>query len=160
TRSMVINAVGGVTTGIVTLIVIETKFTEGAWAVIVAIPVFVLGFYGIRRHYRKIARRLRAGADAVAAAPPAANTLVMLVEELNAATKVALWYVRRIADDFRAVRVPDERRRDPRGSWWDFGGRGVPLETLEVPEGPVDAYREVVWKTPRGESAFVTNVVP
>src|SRR5205807_750893 len=66
-RSMVINGVGGLTTGIVTLIVIETKFTEGAWAVIVAIPLYVLGFYGIRRHYRKVARRLRAGAEAVAA---------------------------------------------------------------------------------------------
>jgi len=159
-RSMVINGVGGFTTGIVTLIVIETKFTDGAWAVIVAIPLFVLGFYGIRRHYRKVARRLRAGAEAVAAAPAATNTVILQVEELNEAAKLALWYVRRIADDFRAVRVPDPRRPDPRGNWWDFGGRGVPLETLDVPESPVEAYLEVVWATPRGESSFVTFVVP
>jgi amino acid transporter len=159
-RSMVINAVGGVTTGIVTLIVIETKFTEGAWAVIVAIPIMVLTFYGIRRHYRKVARRLRAGADAVAQAPPAENSVILQVEELNEAVERALWYVRRIADDFRAVRVPDPKRRDPRGSWWDFGGRGVPLETLEVPESPVEAYLETVWRTPRGESSFLTYVVP
>ena len=48
-RSAFINGVGGCATGVVTLIVIETKFAEGAWAVIVAIPLFVLTFYGIRR---------------------------------------------------------------------------------------------------------------
>ena len=160
-RSALINGVGGVTTLVVTLIVIETKFTEGAWAVIVAIPLFVLGFYGIRRHYRKVGRRLRAGADAVAAAPPATNTVVLQVEELNEATSRALWYVRNIArDDFHAVRVPDPRRPDPRGHWWDFGGRGVPLEPLPADEGPVDAYLEYVWALPRGESSFVTFVIP
>jgi amino acid transporter len=159
-RSAVVNGIGGLATGIVTLIVIETKFTEGAWAVIVAIPLFVLGFYGVHRHYRKVSRRLRAGADAVAAAPPATNTVVLQVEELNDATRRALWYVHEIAADFRAVRVPDERKRDPRGNWWDFGGRGVPIETLSAEEGRVDAYLEYVWALPRGESSFVTFVVP
>ncbi len=160
-RSAFVNGLGGVTTGLVTLIVVETKFTEGAWAVIVAIPLFVLAFYGIRRHYRKVARRLRAGTAAVAAAPPATNTVVLQVEELNDATRQAIWYVRRIAGDgFRAVRVPDEKRLDPRGGWWDFGGRGVPLETLAAPEGRVDGYLEYVWALPRGESNFVTVVIP
>jgi amino acid transporter len=159
-KSMVVNGIGAAATGIVTLIVIETKFAEGAWAVIVAIPLFVLGFYGIRRHYRKVARRLKAGATAVAAAPPATNTVMLQVEDLNSATRKALWYVREIADDFRAVRVPHAGRPDPRGYWWDFGGRGAELETLTPAEGHVDAYLECVWATPRGESSFVTYVIP
>ena len=46
----------------------------------IAIPVLVLGLYGIRRHYSKVARRLRAGVSAVAAAPTATNRVVLYVE--------------------------------------------------------------------------------
>jgi hypothetical protein len=103
---------------------------------------------------------LKAGAAAVAAAPPATNTVVLQVEDLNGATRRALWYVREIADDFRAIRVPRAGRRDPRGDWWDFGGRGVELETLPAEGSHVDAYLECVWGMPRGESSFVTYVIP
>ena len=65
---------------IVTLLVVETKFLEGAWAVTVAIPLLVASFYAVNRHYRKVARRLRAGAAAVAAAPPATNEVVLWVD--------------------------------------------------------------------------------
>jgi len=57
-----VNGVGASATGIVAAIVIVTKFAAGAWLVTVAIPLLVLAFYGIRRHYRGIARRLQAGA--------------------------------------------------------------------------------------------------
>ena len=56
---VVINVVGATATGMVTLIVIWTKFAEGAWLVIVAIPLLVLLFLGINRHYRRFGRRLR-----------------------------------------------------------------------------------------------------
>src|SRR5205085_8669677 len=51
-RRAAVNAVGAAATGLVTLIVIETKFAEGAWAVMVAIPLMVAAFYAIQRHYR------------------------------------------------------------------------------------------------------------
>src|SRR4029079_15668232 len=63
-----INGVGALATFVVTLVVIWTKFAAGAWMVMIAIPLLVLVFLGIRRHYRKIARRLRAGTAAVRAA--------------------------------------------------------------------------------------------
>jgi amino acid transporter len=76
-RSATINAVGAVCTAVVAVLVVETKFLEGAWAVTVAIPLLVLSFYGINRHYRKVARRLRAGVAAGAAAPPPTNKGVL-----------------------------------------------------------------------------------
>ena len=63
-----INLVGASATGLVTAIVVWTKFAEGAWLVTVAIPVLVACFLGIHRHYRRFARRLSAGAGAVQAA--------------------------------------------------------------------------------------------
>src|SRR2546430_6283475 len=55
--SALLNGVGGATTAVVTVIVIATKFLAGAWMVIVAIPVLILMFYAVRRHYRAVARR-------------------------------------------------------------------------------------------------------
>src|SRR6185369_17239818 len=101
---MALNAIGAVATGVVAIVVIQAKFAAGAWAVIVAIPLMILGFYGVNRHYRKVERRLRAGVAAVAAAPAPTNEVVLYVESADAALQEALWYARQIAgDDFRAI---------------------------------------------------------
>ena len=89
-----VNGVGATATGIVSAVVIVTKFAAGAWLVIVAIPLLVLISYGIRRHYRGIERRLSAGAAAVVAAPPPSNTTLLLVESIDEATAEALWFAR------------------------------------------------------------------
>ncbi len=75
-----VNGVGAATTLVVTLVVVETKFTQGAWAVTVAIPLLVAAFYGTRRHYRRVGRRLRAGLGAVQRAPAATNEVVLYVD--------------------------------------------------------------------------------
>ncbi len=121
-RKALINGAGGVTTAIVTLLVIQAKFTEGAWMVTVAVPVLVAGFYGTHRHYVRVGRRLKAGIAAVAAVPRATNDVVLYVESFDAALHEALWYARQISDDrFRAVSAPG-RRSDP-GLRRSSGGR-------------------------------------
>ncbi len=160
-RSAVINGIGSAATGIVTLLVIETKFTEGAWAVIVAIPVMVTAFYGIKRHYTRIGRRLRAGAIAIAAAPPPTNTTVLYVEAFDEATRLANWYARQIADhDYHPIHVLGSSGRDLRGRWWDWSGGGTVIEALEREDRPAEAVLDYVWQLPRGESSFITVVVP
>jgi amino acid transporter len=161
-RSMLLNGVGAATTGLVAVIVIITKFGEGAWLVIVAIPTLVLLFYGVRRHYRKTARRLAAGASAVAAAKHPTNTVVVFAESLDPATDEAVWYARLISGDgFRPIHVPG-RETDPgiRPRWFDRVGGRPWLEVLEPEEGRAEAALEYVWTLPRGEADFVTVVVP
>ena len=156
----IVNGVGAAATGCVTLIVVYTKFTEGAWLVTVAIPVLVFGMLGIRRHYVRLARRLRAGAVAVAAAPAAANRTFVVVETLDAAAEAAWRFARRIGgDDVTAVHVP-ARNTDPgiRPRW--FGREGTPLQQLDGSAGVVEAVLETVWRQPRSESEFVTVFVP
>ena len=58
-RSLVLNGAGAIATTVVALLVVETKFLQGAWAVAVAIPLLVAAFYAVNRHYRKVGRRLR-----------------------------------------------------------------------------------------------------
>jgi amino acid transporter len=158
----VINGVGATATFVVMVVVVVTKFQEGAWMVIVAIPLMILGFYGIRRHYRRVARFLAAGAAAVVAAPPARNTTMLVVEALDQATDRALWFAETVSGgDFRAVHVP-QPATDP-GIRPRFFRRvdGTPqLEILDRQLGLGDAVLEQVWRLPRGESDFVTVVVP
>lgn len=157
-----VNAAGATATGVVTLIVIWTKFTEGAWLVTVAIPLLVLGMLGIRRHYSRVGRRLTAGAAAVAAAPTARNTTLLLAESLGEATERALWVARQISDgSFRALHVP-RPSTDPgiRPRWFSLVDGNPALEVLDPSDGAVDAVLEQVWRLPRGESDFVTVIIP
>jgi amino acid transporter len=161
-RSMALNGVGAATTGLVAVIVIVTKFAQGAWLVIVAIPLLVLLFYGVRRHYRKTTRRLAAGATAVSAAKHPTNTVVVFAESLDPATDEAVWDARLISgDSFRPIHVPGPTT-DPgiRPRWFDRVGGRPWLEVLEPEEGRTDTALEYVWTLPRGEADFVTVIVP
>src|SRR5918992_1043798 len=91
-RSMVINAVGATATGMVLVIVAVTKFVHGAWIVISAMPVIVLLFLGIHRHYRTVGRILRARRFRPTAG--LANVFVLLVRDLDLATTEAISYLR------------------------------------------------------------------
>src|SRR5207244_4951401 len=157
-KSAIVNGLGGVCTGVVAILVIQAKFTAGAWAVIVAIPLIIAGCYSVQRHYRKAERRLRAGVTAVAAAPPATNEVVLYVQSADAALREALWYARQIADDkFRAIHVPG-RRTDPgiRPRFRQLTDIRPDLEILRPEDGRVAAVIEYLWSLPRGESKFVT----
>jgi len=156
-----LNGVGAAATGVVTIIVILTKFAEGAWIVIVAIPIFVLAFYGVHRHYRYVARRLAAGVDAVKRArSDLTNQVVLPVADLDAATRFAVWYARAVAGkEFRGVYVAGSGTRDPRGHWWEFSGGLKPLELVATNERWSEAVRDYVWRLPRGEADFVTVIV-
>ena len=157
-----VNTIGAAATGLVTVIVIYTKFAEGAWIVTVAIPVLVLSMLGVKRHYTRFARRLRAGTAAVAAATQPRNTTILLVESLNDATSQATWFSEEISPDgFRAIHVPT-KTSDPgiKPRWFRLGDNLPQLEVLDPEPGPADAVLEQVWRLPRGEADFVTVVIP
>ena len=158
-----INALGSTATGLVTLIVIWTKFAEGAWLVTIAIPLFVLTFLGINRHYRRFGRRLRAGLSAAQTAGAPTNDVLIVVDSIDVATEGALWYARTIAHDdhVRAVHVPSSRSDTGiRPRWFDFAQSKPSLDVLPTDEGRTHAVLEEVWGVPRGENRFVTVIIP
>jgi amino acid transporter len=158
---LAVNGVGATATGLVTLIVVYTKFAEGAWLVTVAIPLLVVGMLGVRRHYERLARRMRAGAAAVIAADEPKNTTLLLVESIDEASEAALSLAQTISNGggVRAIHVPC-RNTDPgiRPRWFRFAGQ--PLDQLDPSLGPTEAVLEQVWRLPRSESEFVTVVIP
>lgn len=88
-RSVVINAFGAVTTGVVLVIVAIVKFSHGAWIVLVAVPLLVAGMMGIRRHYLDVAAHLK---HVSAKAQPRSNRVILLASHTDAATERALRY--------------------------------------------------------------------
>jgi amino acid transporter len=161
-RRAVMNGAGAAVTGVVDAVVIWTKFSAGAWMVTIAIPILIAGLYAVHRHYRSVARRLRAKAKAVLARPEPSNTVILYVEQLDDATREALWYARMVSRGaLHAVHVPlpdSDPGIKPRFFRW---AQGEPhLDVLSTDEDPLDAVLEYVWGFPHGEGDFVTVVVP
>jgi amino acid transporter len=159
-RSIVINAVGAVATGIVLIVVVQTKFVHGAWIVIAAMPVIIAGFYGVHRHYEGISRQLRRGGAALAESPR--NHVVLYVEDLSIATAEAIGYVRSFAgSDFRAIHVQTARTPpDLMQRWKSFSRTEVELELLPAGKHPIGAIVHFIQGIPRSEGDFVTVVIP
>ena len=161
-KSAVVNGFGAFATGVVTLLVIQAKFTSGAWMVVIAIPTLIGLFLVVNRHYRIVTRRLKAGTAAVKASPEPTNNVVLYVDELDPATRLASWYAHEIAgQSYHPVWVANgHSKADPRGRWWEFTGGGTRIEPLEGVGHTEDAVLDYVWSLPRGESNFLTVVVP
>jgi len=136
-RSQIINTFGGALTGVVLVVVLITKFTEGAYLVVIAVPVFVLGMSGIRRHYDRVSRELRPErADMVL---PARVHAVVLVSTLHLPAVRALSYARATRPDSITaitVNIDDEDVRRLQADWEQWEIR-VPLTVIESP------YREI-----------------
>src|SRR5205823_1012552 len=97
-RSLIINAVGAITTGVVLVIVTFTKFGHlpkpGAWIVIGAMPVIVAFFLAVHRHYESVSRILRA--RRITVQQRSSTSFVVLVPDLGPATMQAVTYLRGI----------------------------------------------------------------
>jgi amino acid transporter len=136
-RNSIINAVGAVATLIVLLIVAITKFTSGAWVPLVVIPLIVLLFKGIRRHYRRVSSQLTIPVDYK---PPAMNhTVVVLVGGMHRGVLDALAYAKSLNPTRVAALtvVSDEEQQERIEREWAERNIDVPLEIV------YDPYREV-----------------
>ena len=74
--SAVINGVGCIATGIVALVVVVSKFTEGAWIPAILIPALVVGFRAINRHYKGVRKAVQVDTDY---RPPRRTHLVIVL---------------------------------------------------------------------------------
>ncbi|MGH8978745.1 MAG: amino acid permease, partial [Acidimicrobiia bacterium] len=137
-RGVVINAVGAVATAIVLLIVAGTKFTSGAWVPLVVIPMIVLLFKTIKKHYVSVAAGLRLQPDYK---PRRMNhTVVVLVGSVHRGTMEALAYARSLAPNhlIAVTVVADEEEQERIERVWSERALDIPLEIVHSP------YRELV----------------
>lgn len=161
-RSILINGIGAVATGIVLVIVAMTKFTHGAWMVIAAMPVLIAFFLAVRHHYRAIGRVLRD--DFTPPAPEVPMTFVLLVRDLGPATSKAIGYLRAVRpDDLRPMYVGDPRAfGEVARRWPAFASRMRPLTPPATKHEP--SVREIRARLRRlrdeAPDRFLTVVIP
>jgi hypothetical protein len=160
--SALINAVGGVVTGIVLIVVAVTKAHEGAWIIMLLIPVLVAFFRLTHTHYRAVAAQLTL-TDAVEPERPRHNTVVVPISGLQRAVVRALDYARTLSPDVRAVYVDmDTPATQHLRREWCKWGRGTPLVVLASPFRsllePLIEYIEEI--DAEREDQYVTIVLP
>ena len=137
-RHAIMNGVGSVATLIVLVIVATTKFTSGAWVPLVLIPLIILLFKAIRRHYLRVDNALKANLTSEMTRPRR-NTVVVLVGNVNGGVLQALSYAKSLNPNYLvAVRLvdSDEEAAEVNKVWLD-AGFDIPLETVYSP------YREL-----------------
>jgi hypothetical protein len=97
------NGFGALVTGTVLIILIATKFTEGAYAVVAAIPVLVWGFKSIKKHYTTLAQTLTTADFELEDIHEISDVVIVPIADIHKGTLKALRYAKRISKDVRAL---------------------------------------------------------
>jgi len=119
-RSMVINGLGAATTLLVSLIISVTKFLEGAWIVVLLIPLLVMTFLAIHRHYQHVERERTT--DIPVRPQDVHHRLIVPIAALDRAAIQSLAYARSISPHVTAVHVTidEEEANKIRERWNDW----------------------------------------
>jgi hypothetical protein len=136
-RRLAISAVGAVCTFVVMVVFAVTKFTHGAWFIVLLVPVMVFTFFRIHHHYKDVARVLsREHCDPVVTRPV---RTVILVDNVHAETVRMVNFAKSLGNPWEAVHVGinPEKAKQAQGRWAERIGEGE-LRVLASP------YRQLV----------------
>jgi amino acid transporter len=158
-----VQAVGATVTGLVMVVIAVTKFTHGAWIVVVLIPMLVVAFVTVRRHYDQVARQLSIdGAEGVEP-PLTGHTVLVLVGDVHRGVLRALRYARALSENARGVYVeitPEQTRRVEER--WSRFASGMALVVLRSPyrsvAGPLLEYLDLLQR--QAPDHLITIILP
>ncbi len=133
----VVNGGGAVVTALATLVFLISKFEQGAWIVVITVPLFVLLFLRIRAYYRRAAVEL--GIGSLPEKPVAKQTLVIVpVSNISELTRFAVSEALSLSANVIAVSVATEQADGEPGyseelqREWSQWNPGPPLEILHT----------------------------
>ena len=130
---LIINSTGAITTAIVTLIFATTKFKDGAWVIVIIIPLLVAIFISIHLHYQRLAGKLSLEDFG---APPriVRHRVVIPISGVHRGTVAALRYAKSLSSDITAVTIQIDPAETARlqEKWQDWGD-GTRLVVLDSP---------------------------
>jgi len=163
----IINGVGATAAGIVMIDIAVTKFTHGAWIIVVLIPVMVIIFQRIHRHYIRVKSLLAASRTEHVYARK--NRVVVLVSRIHRGTLEAIRYAKTIAErgQVEAITVdfltadgkPSAERARLEADWHRYC-EGIPLRVLESPfRKIVEPVEEELDRMRSAEPEFTFTVV-
>ena len=161
---MLVNGFGAVCTAIVMMVFAVTKFKDGAYLVLVLIPILVAVFWMIHRHYNNLAKNLSLENFGVIPPHSHRHRVIMPVSGVHQGTLAALRYARMLSDDVTAVHIVIEPADAEKArKKWETWGEGVRLVMLDSPyrlfvEPLLEYIAAVAEKRQPGET--ITVVVP
>jgi amino acid transporter len=161
-KSIAVNGLGAIATFVVLCVFVVTKFLHGAWIVVFIIPLLVLMFRSINKHYLKVARQL--STEGLERLYEVKNTVVVPISGIHRGVINALQYAKSIsANGVKAVYVDfDEEATHKLQVKWERWGSGVELVVLPSPyrslRRPLLRYIERLRR--KGSDDFVTVVLP
>ena len=133
-----VNGFGALLTLVVDIIIAIVKFTEGAWVIILLVPILVLLLLRLNRQYVDEAEELLEDAARAAEAPILRRHVVLVfIDTIDLASARALQYARTLApDELRAVHfaVDMARAKDLRDQWLELGFSRFTLEIVGCPD--------------------------
>jgi amino acid transporter len=161
---MVINGFGAICTAVVMMVFAITKFKDGAYLVLILIPILVGVFWLIHRHYNNLAKNL--SLDNFGVIPPHTNRhrVIMPVSGVHQGTLAGLRYARMLSDDVTCVHIVIEPAdAEKTRKKWEIWGEGVRLVMLDSPyrlfvEPLLEYIADLAEKRQPGE--IITVVVP
>jgi amino acid transporter len=161
---MLINGFGAVCTAIVAVIFAVTKFREGAWVVLIIIPVLVKLFFTIHHHYKDLAAHLTLNKFSGLPARRTRHRVIMPVSGIHQGTLEGLRYAKLLSDDVTAVHVSlDPAETEKVQKKWKTWGEGTRLIILDSPfrmfVEPLLKYLEEIIDN-RQPNETITIVVP
>jgi amino acid transporter len=133
-RRLVVNAVGATATAVVTVVVVVSKFSEGAWIPTLVIPLLVLLFWAIKRHYDRVDRTLACPPGTPL--PAITHTVIVLVgNRIHAGVLEALAYAKSLRPHYlHALHVAfDTADSEQFLDRWAAYGFDIPLEVVASP---------------------------
>ncbi len=134
-RRLAINGTASVLSFIVLIIIAVSKFTEGAWVILIILPVGVLALLALHRQYADEEQQLEVGAAEAAEAPVLnRHSVIVLVDRLDMATARALQYARTLhPDELRAVHftLDSQVSAELESEWGRLGLTRLPLDVEE-----------------------------
>jgi amino acid transporter len=161
---MFINGFGSICTAIVMVVFAVTKFMDGAWVVLILIPILVLIFWLIHLHYNRLAKKLSLERFGNMPQRSIRHRVILPVSGVHRGTLVALRYARTLSDDVTAVHVTIEPvDAEKVRQKWKKWGEGVRMVILDSPyrlffEPLLGYIAEIVRQRQAGET--ITIVVP
>jgi amino acid transporter len=132
TWKMLVSAFGALTTAAVTIILMVTRFAEGAWILVVALAIMMFIMSKIKRHYNYLSQELSITPSDIL--PTTKTTVLLLVPRIHRGVLQAIAYAKSMAKDVRAVHVTlDPASVGEVKADWNRFGADIPLVILESP---------------------------
>jgi len=132
-KYLVINGIGAISTFVVLMVFILTKFMHGAWIVVVLIPLLVVMFLRIHRHYFEVAQQL--STEGLEGLRPIRHEVIVPISGIHRGVIAALEYAKSIAPHHVTavyVNLDEESTQKLREKWQQWGS-GVNLVVVASP---------------------------